>query len=387
MNPVSSTTNSAAKWTSLGFSLLVFCACVGAPKSPPRTAGTCKVDMDLLKGSDAVTVLNTFSDLLEAQCPKQAIEVGNWIRATYREKSYSITHEVASILIPEESIDEYVMESFERAYLSFLMASAYLNLGKPDDAAIELRQGYHEGRALLYNYGDDPVNSLLAAVLWNNLGSSDDARPFWKRLSEQAADEDPARTFALDRLHEIDSGTKLNSRWRIVTLGRMPKLDWSIDFRKGASGYYHIAPLEELPKDCHSANGILLNTSSWIAKIGTRYASDYHPLLHLKSWVRFPVGIAYGVGTAAAGASVAVGGCALDLKASGNGDLCREAMRGGGYLMSKSGDAMSYAVKPDLRHWEQVPAAILITRAPTNESESCFTSITTHARDLAIPLH
>ena len=347
-----------------------------------------------LSPDDGLVALDKFSQLIEARCPKEAILVGRWIRDTFREKNYSVSSEMFSVLIPEEAMSEYVMESYERAYLSFQLASAYLAIGKRDDAAVELRRSSREETALIYNYGEDPVNSLLLAAVWENLGEPDTARPYWKKLTENPLADDSIRSMAAARMTAIDKSEKPTAPWRIVAVGRFPQLDWSMKLFRQESGYYELTPKTAPPPSCYSRQdsqeSALISTQSWLHKIEQRYASGYHPLLNLKSWVRLPVGIAYGLTTFTFGAGLAVGGCVVDANSKTNGELCRASIEGGSYLMAKSPEVVDFALKPDTRHWEKVPAAIYITRSDSlynvsdiSQDEKCWRTLPEQMHSLA----
>jgi hypothetical protein len=194
------------------------------------------------------------------------------------------------------------------------------------------------------------------------------------------------RAFAEERLAAIDKGERLAQPWRIFALGRFPELDWSIAFLREQTSYYEISTKSPLPGSCRSRSGGLLATDDWLKKIRSRYASNYHPLLNLKSWVRLPIGIAYGVGTFAAGAGILVGGCAIDPNGNTGGIGCHYAARAGVALMSESFNVADYALKPDMRHWRRMPAAVLVTRASTPSAEECVSKIDPGFRLAAIDL-
>ena len=94
------------------------------------------------------------------------IEYGTQAQAEFRHKTFRVFKETASVFIPDGTLTDYVLESYERGYLSVLMAASYLHMRQLDDAKVELRRLDHEIFTTLYNYGEDPVNVLLSAVLW-----------------------------------------------------------------------------------------------------------------------------------------------------------------------------------------------------------------------------
>jgi len=77
-----------------------------------------------------------------------------------------------------------------------------------------------------------------------------------------------------------------------------------------------------------------------------------------------------------------VGGCMLDVAASGKGALCQLAMIGGIALMRTAPAVLEGALEPDLRHWEHVPAAFVVTRASKPELEPCLPKLETAIQQL-----
>ena len=334
-----------------------------------------------IPSTDAIATLDRFSDLVAAQCHREAITLGRWIRDHYREKNYSVARETASILIPEDVMTEYVLESYERAYLSFMLALEEMEIGHTDDAKVELRRDYREGKAFIYNFGDDPVNAMLVAALWESLDEPSTARSFWKRAGELNKDGSGLQIFAERQIERIDRGEIVH--WHAVPTGQMPELDWAskLSAETGPS-FYRVTPTKALPTTCTSDTGALITTSPWIDKISLRHNADYHPFLNAKTWVRLPIGILYGITTFSAGTAIAVGGCTAgigigskigDNRGAGEvaGGICRASLEVGVALASQASDVTSFAIRPDLRHWKKVPAAFLLTTKDEIREDSC----------------
>jgi hypothetical protein len=89
----------------------------------------------------------------------------------------------------------------------------------------------------------------------------------------------------------------------------------------------------------------------------------------MQAWVRLPIGLTYSLVPLAAGAGVMVGGCMLDAAGKGNGALCQLSVIGGAAMMRTAPAVMEGALQPDLRHWEHVPVAFVVTRASKPELE------------------
>jgi hypothetical protein len=53
--------------------------------------------------------------------------------------------------------------------------------------------------------------------------------------------------------------------------------------------------------------------------------------------------------------------------------LCALSLLAGANLMQMAPTVFQNTVRPDLRHWELLPAAIVLTQAADLESESCHT--------------
>jgi hypothetical protein len=84
--------------------------------------------------------LNQISKLFKSSCYQEVITLGNYVRSQRRDKVYNVTAEVAEVFTPEGTFTEYVLESYERVFLSVLIATSYSDLGKNDDALVELRK-------------------------------------------------------------------------------------------------------------------------------------------------------------------------------------------------------------------------------------------------------
>jgi hypothetical protein len=158
-------------------------------------------------------------------------------------------------------------------------------------------------------------------------------------------------------------------------MGWFPQLDWDLQFSSSASGYFSITPRQPFITSCASDTGLLLSTESWFNKVSIRHSHAYHPLLNVQTWIRLPVGLTYSLIPVAAGAGVMVGGCVLDAAAKGKGALCELSLIGGVALMRTAPAVMEGALRPDLRHWEDVPAAFVVTRALTPEQEPCLANL------------
>jgi hypothetical protein len=326
--------------------------------------------------SDRIGTLNRLADAFAGQCYDLVILHGEKARLEFRHKTFSLVKETTNIFVPEGSFIDYVMESYERGYLSLLLAASYAHVQKPEEAKVELRQLDHELFTPLYNYGEDPVNLLLSAVLWERVGEVSEARVDWLRLRDLDVmwkrRQDAVRLFAGQQVSRIDEGQDLSEPWHVYSVDRFPELSWDLQFFGSENGYFSVTADKEFPRACQSDTGVRLSTQSWFEKVAIRHSHGYHPLLNVQAWIRLPIGLTYSLVPLAAGAGVMVGGCVLDAAAKGEGSLCQLSVIGGMALMRTAPDVLEGALQPDLRHWEHVPAAFVVTRASTPELESCL---------------
>lgn len=342
----------------------------------------CKRAYDKADITDRLETLNLISELYHHACYREVIDLGFKIREKFRDKTFSIIKEMSEIFIPEGTVTDYVMESYERAYFTFLLAASFYNLKKYNESMVELTRLYNEGTAKLYNFGEDPVNMLIQATMWENYEEPHHlSRPFWKRFMHMKSTEKKVFPFIKKRIKRIDKGKLKFGKWRIVELGDFPQVDWSMKFTDSKSGYFKITPKNSFIDPCFSKTGVRVSTKTWFNKIAIRHSNKYHPLVNLKSWFRLPFGIIYGVTTFASGAGIAIGGCALDVSLDGNGSLCQLSIQGGVAVMSKAADVSEYALKPDLRHWSNLPSAVLFTQAKDLNKEKCFTDLPERIKD------
>lgn len=318
--------------------------------------------LDMADWDREESLLATTQELLEARCHSESLKLGGLLRDRLRDKDYSVTAEALSVLGPEQMSQTYVLESHERTYLTLVLAINHIEMGDREAAKVELRRATQELDAVLYNHGRDDASHLLMAGLWEDVGEPELAAPYWRRLGLEQ--------FATTR----GLTNPWANPWRIYAVGHLQGYDWRMGEGAGG-GIYQITPKTEIPKKCISATGALIPIDDWVRKMELRHAHDYHPLLNFKSYIRFPLGVSYGVLLGGTGLAVAIGGCAMVAQGGSSGDGCRAAFEVGGALMAEAPNAFNYAAQPDLRHWSKSPVAFLITRSPSPETEVCATSL------------
>ncbi len=342
--------------------------------------GQCGLFGENLDWSQRIQVLTRISLAFTQHCDKAIIQYAGRAQEDFRHKIFSVSKETASVFLSDGALTEYVLESYERAYLSVLLAASYFRMGNVEAAKVELRRLDHELFAPLYNFGEDPVNLVLSAVLWELLGEPGDARTDWYRVAEPLSSSlltvDPLlQKFAREQVERLDTGGGSILTWQVLGVGRFPEVDWKLELFGSKNGYYVIKPKPAFEPTCLSPTGIRLSTESWFAKIAHRHDHAYHPLLNIQSWIRLPIGVLYGLVPFSMGAGVAVGVCAgaASLGGKGSGDLCALSILGGSQLMQMAPTVFQNTVRPDLRHWNLVPASFIVTRASPLESEPCST--------------
>lgn len=131
---------------------------------------------------------------------------------------------------------------------------------------------------------------------------------------------------------------------------------------------------EFLPS-CQSDTGVRLSTRSYFDKVVVRHSHEYHPLMTVQAWIRLPFGSVGGRSQRMAA------GCVLDAAGKGNGALCQLSVIGAA-LMRTAPAVLEGALRPDLRHWEHVLAAFVVTRASKPELEPCLPKIETAVQRL-----
>ncbi|MBI5775747.1 MAG: hypothetical protein HY444_00030 [Nitrospirae bacterium] len=354
--------------------LMLLAGCLHGDPRQSQPAGCVDIvrSLDL---SDRIGTLNLLSQAFSRKCYPTVVDYGARAQSEFRHKTFHILKETASVFIPDGTLTDYVLESYERGYLSVLMAASYFNLQQLDEAKVELRRLDHELFTSLYNYGEDPVNVLLSAVLWEQVGEPAEARVDWLRLRDLRSllkeRDERLRSFADLQIKRIDEGRPVEGKWHLYPVGTFPGVDWDLQFTGSDNGYFRVTATGNFPAACVSQTGALLSTHSWFEKIATRHSNAYHPLLNVQSWIRLPVGVTYSLIPVAAGAGIAVGGCMLDAAGEGKGALCEIAIRGGVALMSTAPHVLRGALEPDLRHWGQIPSAFVVTTASDPVHEPC----------------
>jgi len=329
---------------------------------------------------DRIDTLRDIYKAFTAGCDETVMTYGAQAQAEYKYKTFSVLKETTNFFLPDGTFIDYVLESYERGFLSALLALSYYRVHDLEAAKVELRRLDHEIFTPLYNYGADPVNLLFSAVLYEMLGEYHEAWVDWNRLKAQDGLDGAIHTFASHRLNQLNAEGKLGGDWEVYAIGKFPGIEWDMKFSDTANGYFSVTPEESFPSGCSSESGMRISTNTWFEKIAMRHNPGYHPLLHAQSWIRLPIGVVYSISTFTAGASILIGGCYLDVVGEGDGSLCKLSIQGGMALLRESPHVLRYSLRPDLRHWDNVPSSFLFTTASDLEKEPCFTSLSEQGR-------
>ena len=204
----------------------------------------------------------------------------------------------------------------------------------------------------------------------------------WKRLGSQENLDETIHAFAFHRLKQLNTENNGTAAWQIYAIGSFPAIDWDIKFRDTANGYFSVTLQENFPPGCSSESGVRISTNSWFQKIAIRHNPGYHPFLHAQSWMRLPVGVVYSITTFTTGASLAIGGCYLDVAGQGNGSLCLRGMA----LIRESPKVLRHTLRPDLRHWDNVPSSFLFTTASAIQNERCWRHVSAQDQRLTVKI-
>ena len=348
---------------------------VSDPPEPYKNASPCAQIEAQIDLGDRIETLRTIAQAFYDKCYEVVITYGTQAQADYKYKTFSVTKEVSNIFLPDGTWTDYVLESYERGFLNVLLALSYYRVHNVEASTVELRSLDHEIFTPLYNYGADPVNLLFSAVLWEMLGEHHEAWVDWNRLQRQEGLEETIQTFASHRLNGLKAEEKLSGDWEIYAIGSFPAVDWEVKFRDTANGYFSVTPQGNFPPECSSESGVRISTNSWFRKIAMRHNPGYHPLLHAQSWLRLPIGVLYSITTFSAGASIAMGGCFADAYGRGGGSICRLSIAGGMALIRESPKVLRHTLRPDLRHWDNVPSSFLFTTASDIQNERCWIDV------------
>lgn len=317
------------------------------------SASTCSTIIAKARESKIEMRLNYLLQLHHRNCYQEVIDLGSEIRQSNRDKYISISQELVETVAYEGYSKDYVLEAYERIFLSILIAISYQNLNQIPAAQIELNKAYDESVAKIYNSGEDEINTFLQALLWNRISGYEKAEPFFRKIDETKEWSTHLKKFARKIATEI-SGLKRSKTIDIYTLNQMPKIhfDWFENYSKMFSPRLSV-------KDCISADGIILTTAGWVKQIEGRDKDGKDPLLNYKRAARLP--------TASLLSALVVGlGVSVSANAGGNSGEILAVTAILAYETFVAGMA------PDMRYWYELPQAFYFGTDETLKTDPCL---------------
>ena len=106
------------------WALIILAGCQSATLNERAGVG-CVELANQITLSDRILTLNLLSDAFSQGCYGTVIDYGAKAHSAFRHKTFSVLKETASMFIPDGTLTDYVLESYERGYLSFLLSASY----------------------------------------------------------------------------------------------------------------------------------------------------------------------------------------------------------------------------------------------------------------------
>lgn len=296
--------------------------------------------------------------LFSKACYQQVLSIGKSIQGEIRDKTYSITKESSELILYEGTVKKYVLESYERTHLAYIMALSYFEMGDLDNTKVQLRFANDEMLAQTYNTGEDELNLLLMADLWERLGSPDEALPNYRKILTFQNLGSALTSFVQAKISTLESknySKKKSPQLHIYAVGDFP----NIIYNGGTSPFYEKYSMGYPLKNCQSQTGFLFNTHDWIRQISLRGHDDVSTY---KKAVRTPFVILYTGTILAAGIYASI----LIAPSSAEGaTLLTIATLGLASRTFINGSA------PDMHYWSELPSGFIITTQDDLDKEPC----------------
>ena len=89
-----------------------------------------EAQIDLL---DRIDTLRHISQAFSAGCDETVITYGTQAQAEYKYKTFSVLKETSNIFLPDGTLIDYVLESYERGFLTVLLQFLFPPQGSPTD--------------------------------------------------------------------------------------------------------------------------------------------------------------------------------------------------------------------------------------------------------------
>ncbi|HRO68362.1 MAG TPA: hypothetical protein PL182_12405, partial [Pseudobdellovibrionaceae bacterium] len=356
------------------FVLVVLTSCAGrSPKNLPLmepTSSSCQVSWMSLDEKPVPALLRGVNSLYQEGCDNEVMGLGRLILERSRDKVYSISREASEFFLSDGVSTDYVLEGYERVYLSLLMSMSALRSGRPSLAEMHLRKAGEDQRAQIANPTDDPVLTALQATLWENLGQASNARPYWKRLREKRSASGGLRAFADAQIKRLDRD-KAPTSWIIsVSPQRMPAPRWKSTRFSFEGQIYDFQPDRSFVPACEAPAGsaALMATESWFQELRNRHSIDRRPLTMAKGLTRGAIGVTFAATVGAAGVGLAVLGCGSE---RGSQAACEASLKMAFALASLGFTLTESYLEPDVRHWENLPGGFYLSRGTPPAEGAC----------------
>ena len=93
---------------------------------------------------DRMDTLRDIAKAFYAGCDETVITYGTKVQSSYRHKTFSVLKETSNIFLPDGTFIDYVLESYERGFLTVLLAMSHYREHNFEASKVELRRLDHE---------------------------------------------------------------------------------------------------------------------------------------------------------------------------------------------------------------------------------------------------
>lgn len=332
---------------------------------------SCTESLSRVRKKTDIGGLNLVRQMYHNACYQEVIAAAQYIRAQFRDQTISLTRDLSEVVFYEGTFVDYQMESYERTYLTILVALAYYKQNQIPAVEVELRKAYEESTAVLETKGQDRITLLMMALLWENIGKPEMARPLFKRIIELSGPKvDPIYNLARE-LHDIPRQGR--PQWQITELSNLPEMNVtsqsSVEFRypeyqtTDADGkksfdytYYKI-------RNCTESSTQILATDDWLKFLNDRIQFPSNVKSNIKKMARLPLTLLYTTVVFSAGAAITVE-LAKSCKSKDCGELIFYTAAA---TVAATNHTLNAGLVPDTRYWNGLPQAIGITNGNSKD--------------------
>ncbi|MBX3041428.1 MAG: hypothetical protein KF789_12040 [Bdellovibrionaceae bacterium] len=343
------------------------------PKTLPLveyTSSSCQSLWLALDEKPVPTLLRGINTLFQKNCDNEVIGLGRLILEISRDKVYSISQEASEFFLSDGASTDYVLEGYERVYLSLMMSQSASRQGNRSLAEVYLRKAGEDQRAQITNPTDDPVLTALQAALWENLGQINNARPHWKQLRDKKSVAKGLRGFADLQIKRLDQN-KAPTTWIVATSSQqLPTPRWKSTRFSFEGQIYDLQPDRSFIQACESNDGraALISTQSWFQELRGRHSIDRRPLTMAKGLTRGAFGLTFAATVGTASVGLAILGCGTE----GSNQFTCEALLKAAFSLAALGFTLTESyLEPDVRHWEGLPGGFYLSQSEISEVGHC----------------